>query len=56
MLSVPKLTRELSLPYHFINDKVTINVPLWFRLKFDEVVIELKKKQDPHYNNFDYLV
>jgi hypothetical protein len=52
----PKLTRELSSTFNFVNDKVTINVPLWFRLKFDKVVIELKKKFGNEYNQFDYLI
>ena len=52
----PKLTRELSSTYNFVGDKVTIDLPLRFRLKFDKVVIELKKKFNPEYNNFDYLV
>ena len=56
MLQIPKLRRELSLPYYFHHDKVLIQVPLWFRLKFDEVVIELKKRHDPLYNQFDYLI
>lgn len=45
MLCAPKLRRELSLPYYFINDRTKINVPLWYRLKFDEVLTELKKKR-----------
>lgn len=56
MLSRPKLTRELSLPYYFINDRTKIDVPLYFRLKFDEVVIELKKKNDPGFSYFDHLL
>ena len=56
MLCAPKLRRELSLPYYFINDRTKINVPLWYRLKFDEVVRELKKKNNPDYQFFDYLL
>lgn len=56
MFQIPVLRRELSLAYYFPEDKVKIEVPLAFRLKFDEVVIELKKKQDPEYNEFDYLL
>ena len=56
MLCAPKLRRELSLPYYFMNDKTKINVPLWYRLKFDEVITELKKKNDPTYQFFDYLL
>lgn len=56
MLCAPKLRRELSLPYYFMNDKTKINVPLWYRLKFDEVITELKKKNDPAYQFFDYLL
>jgi hypothetical protein len=56
MLCAPKLRRELSLPYYFMNDKTKINVPLWYRLKFDEVITELKKKNDPNYQFFEYLL
>lgn len=56
MLCAPKLRRELSLPYYFMNDKTKINVPLWYRLKFDEVIMELKKKNDPNYQFFEYLL
>ena len=56
MLCAPKLRREMSLPYYFINDRTKINVPLWYRLKFDEVVRELKKKNNPDYQFFEYLL
>jgi hypothetical protein len=56
MFQIPVLRRELSLAYYFPQDKVKIQVPLAFRLKFDEVVAELKKKYDPDYNSFDYLL
>ena len=56
MLCAPKLIRELSLPYYFINDRIKIDVPLWFRLKFDEVIIELKQRQDQDFQYFQYLV
>ena len=56
MLCAPKLRRELSLPYYFINDRTRINVPLWYRLKFDEVIRELKKKNNPDYQFFEYLL
>lgn len=56
MLCAPKLRRELSLPYCFINDRTKINVPLWYRLKFDEVLTELKKKKNPDYLLFEYLL
>ena len=56
LLSRPKLSRELSLPYYFVHDKTQINVPLCFRLKFDEVIFELKKRNDPGTNYFEYLL
>jgi len=56
MLRKPKLSRELSLPYYFMNDKTQIDVPLCFRLKFDEVIFELKKRNDPDVNYFEYLL
>jgi len=56
MLCAPKLRREMSLPYYFINDRTKINVPLWYRLKFDEVLTELKKKKNPDYQFFEYLL
>jgi hypothetical protein len=56
MFQLPKLRRELSLPYRFHHDRVHVDVPLWFRLKFDEVVIQLKKRQNPMYHEFEYLL
>jgi hypothetical protein len=56
MFQIPKLRRELSLPYYFPHDGIKIEVPLAFRLKFDNVVVQLKKKQNPNYNEFDYLL
>jgi|LauGreDrversion2_2_1035103.scaffolds.fasta_scaffold971367_1 hypothetical protein len=56
MFQIPVLRRELSLAYYYPQDKVKIQVPLAFRRKFDEVVAELKKKHDPEYNEFDYLI
>lgn len=55
MLIPPRLRHEMSLVYNFLGDRERVGVPLRFRLKYDEVIEDLKEKMSIE-RKFEYLI
>jgi hypothetical protein len=55
MMIPPRLRHEMSLVYNFTGDRERVGVPLRFRLKYDEVIEDLKEKMSIE-RKFEYLI